>query len=153
MSDMNAVFLQGRLTKDASMNTLSAGGSVVTLSLASNKDYLDRNSNQWVKQTHFFDVSYWGESAKKNFAEYTKGREVIVEGELRTSSWEKDGKKYSRMEIRATKVRALRRPGEGKRVGSENAPATPSYPAAPEAPNFDEMPPQEYDENGDPIPF
>lgn len=149
MSDMNAVFLQGRLTKDASMNTLSAGGCVVTLSLASNKDYLDRNSNQWVKQTHFFDVSYWGESAKKNFAEYTKGREVIIEGELRTSSWEKDGKKYSRMEIRAAKVRALRRPGEGKR----NTPASSSSSAAPEAPNFDEMPPQEYDENGVGIPF
>ena len=153
MSDMNAVFLQGRLTKDASINTLSTGSSVVTLSLASNKDYLDRTSNQWVKQTHFFEVSYWGESAKKSLAEYTKGREVIVEGELRTSSWSKDGKKYSRMEIRASKVRTLRRPGEGKRSSAGNTPGTSSYTAAPSAPNFDEMPPQEYDENGDPMPL
>lgn len=154
MSDLNAVYLQGRLTKDASMNTLSSGGSVVTLSLAVNKDYRDRNSDQWVRQTHFFDVSYWGESAKNNLAEYTKGREVLVEGELKTSTWEKDGKKYSRMEIRAIRARPLRRPGEGKRMGSENAPAQGSaYPTAPEAPNFDEMPPEDYDENGDRIPF
>lgn len=117
MSDLNAVYLQGRLTKDASMNTTSSGGCVVTLSLASNKDYLDRNSNEWVKQTHFFDVSYWGESARKNLAEYTRGREVLVEAELKTSTWEKDGKKYSRIEIRASRVRPLRRPGEGKRIG------------------------------------
>ncbi|MBP5696955.1 MAG: single-stranded DNA-binding protein [Treponema sp.] len=152
MSDINALFLQGRLTKDASMNTMSNGSCVVTLSLASNKDYQDRNSKQWVKQTHFFEVSYWGEPAKNNLAEFTKGREVIVEGELRTSSWEKDGKKYSRMEIRANRVKPLRRPGEGKRIDSKNASGS-AYPDAPEAPNFDEIPPRQYDENGEPIPF
>lgn len=140
MSDMNAVFLQGRLTKDASINTMSNGSCVVTLSLANNKDYLDRNSNQWVKQTHFFDVSYWGDLAKKNLAEYTKGREVIIEAELRTSTWEKDGKKYSRTEIRANRVRTLRRPGEGKRNNSDVSPSTPaSYSAPPEAPDFDSV--------------
>ena len=41
MSDLNALYLQGRLTKDASLNTLSNGSAVATLSLAVNKDYLD----------------------------------------------------------------------------------------------------------------
>lgn len=116
MSDLNALFLQGRLTKDASLNTLSNGSAVATLSLAVNKDYFDRTSNNWKRITNFFDVIYWGESAKKNLAEYSKGREVLVEAELKTSSWEKDGKKFSRVEIRANKVRALRRPGEGKEL-------------------------------------
>ena len=116
MSDLNALYLQGRLTKDASLNTLSNGSAVATLSLAVNKDYFDNSTNEWKKITNFFDVSYWGEGAKKNLVEYTKGREVLVEAELKTSSWEKDGKKFSRVEIRATRVRALRRPGEGKRA-------------------------------------
>lgn len=157
MSDLNALYLQGRLTKDASLNTLSNGSAVATLSLAVNKDYLDSSTNEWKKITNFFDVSYWGESAKKNLSEYTKGREVLVEAELKTSSWEKDGKKFSRVEIRATRVRALRRPGEGKRANvaaNGTQPASHSYSSpAPEAPDFDDVPPDMYDENGERIPF
>ena len=157
MSDLNALYLQGRLTKDASMNTMSNGSCVLTLSLAVNKDYLDRSTNGWKKITNFFDVSYWGEVAKKNLAEYTKGREVLIEAELKTSSWEKDGKKFSRVEIRANKVRALRRPGEGKRANvaaNGTQPASHSYSSpAPEAPDFDDVPPEMYDENGERIPF
>ena len=157
MSDLNALYLQGRLTKDASLNTLSNGSAVATLSLAVNKDYFDNSSNEWKKITNFFDVSYWGEGAKKNLVEYTKGREVLVEAELKTSSWEKDGKKFSRVEIRANKVRALRRPGEGKRVnagGNGTQPASQGYSSpAPEDPDFDDVPPDMYDKNGERIPF
>ena len=157
MSDLNVLYLQGRLTKDASLNTLSNGSAVATLSLAVNKDYLDSSTNEWKKITNFFDVSYWGESAKKNLSEYTKGREVLVEAELKTSSWEKDGKRFSRVEIRANKVRPLRRPGEGKRVNvaaNRTQPASQGYSSpAPEAPDFDDVPPETYDENGERIPF
>lgn len=157
MSDLNVLYLQGRLTKDASMNTMSNGSCVLTLSLAVNKDYLDRSTNEWQKITNFFDVSYWGEVAKKNLAEYTKGREVLIEAELKTSSWEKDGKKFSRVEIRATRVRALRRPGEGKRANvaaNGTQPASQGYSSpAPEAPDFDDVPPEMYEENGERIPF
>ena len=93
--------------------------------------------------------------------EYTKGREVLVEAELKTSSWEKDGKKYSRTEIRASRVRPLRRPGEGKRTNNEQpqnsySQQAPSYTSAPpQAPNFDDMPPDDMADEGDPegIPF
>lgn len=157
MSDLNALYLQGRLTKDASLNTLSNGSAVATLSLAVNKDYLDNSTNEWKKITNFFNVSYWGEGAKKNLSEYTKGREVLVEAELKTSSWEKDGKKFSRVEIRATRVRALRRPGEGKRANvviNGTQPTSQGYSSpAPEDPDFDDVPPEMYDENGERIPF
>lgn len=99
------------------------------------------------KITNFFDVSYWGEGAKKN----------LVEAELKTSSWEKDGKKFSCVEIRANKVRALKRPGEGKRVNAGRngtQPASQGYSSpVPEAPDFDDVPPEMYDENGERIPF
>ena len=88
------------------------------------------------------------------------GREVLVETELKTSSWEKDGKKYSRTEIRASRVRPLRRPGEGKRTNNEQPQNSysqaPSYTSAPpQAPNFDDMPPDDMADEGDPegIPF
>lgn len=120
MSDLNALFLQGRLTKSAVSSVLSNGSTLLKLSIAVNKDYLDRKSNQWIKKTNFFDVAYYGESAKKNEQEFSKGREVLVEAEIVQNRWEKDGKNYSTIEIHALKVRPLRRPGEGKRTGSEN---------------------------------
>lgn len=78
MSDLNALFLQGRLTKDASLNTLSNGSAVATLSLAVNKDYFDRTSNSWKRITNFFDVIYWGESAKRTLLNIQKGVKFLL---------------------------------------------------------------------------
>lgn len=141
MSGTNIVVLQGRLTKQASCNSLSNGQSVVTLSVAVNKDFLNRQTNEWSSKTYFFDVTYWGERAKNRLADFTKGREVLIEGELKTSTWEKDGKKYSRVEINASRVQALRRPGEGKSASSQNAQSTQGTQNPPDAPDFtDESP-------------
>lgn len=139
MSDLNTIYLQGRLTKGAVSSVLTNGTTLLKLSIATNKDYLDRNRNEWVKQTHFFEVAYYGDAAKKNEQEFTKGREVLVEGELRQSTWEKDGKKYSAVEIRASRVRPLRRPGEGKRIADSQAGGN-YYPAASDMPDSDDMP-------------
>lgn len=38
----------------------------------------------------------------------------MVEGELKQDRWEKDGKTYSAVKIKAAKVRPLLCPGEGK---------------------------------------
>lgn len=78
MSDLNALYLQGRLTKDASLNTMSNGSCVATLSLAVNKDYFDRSKNEWIKITNFFDVSYWGEGAKRIFLNTQKGVKFLL---------------------------------------------------------------------------
>lgn len=119
MSDLNQVYLQGRLTKSAELTTLSTGTPLVRLSVAVNKSIKDDSGN-WNQRTSFFDCDYFGEWAAKSVAELTKGREVLVEGELKQERWEKDGKTFSAIKIRASKVRALRRPGEGKTANNSN---------------------------------
>lgn len=128
MSDLNQVYLQGRLTKSAELTTLSTGTPLVRLSLAVNKSIKDKAGN-WNQVTSFFDCDYFGEYASKAVPELTKGREVLVEGELKQDCWEKDGKSFSAIKIRASKVRPLRRPGEGKSSAPATAASQPTYDA------------------------
>jgi len=44
----------------------------------------------------FIDVEMWGRQAEIAEEYLKKGRSVIVNGELRRNSWEKDGKKYTK---------------------------------------------------------
>ena len=119
MSDLNQVYLQGRLVKSAELTTLSTGTPLVRLAIAVNKSIKDKAGN-WTQQTSFFDCDYFGEWASKSISELTKGREVLVEGELRQDRWDKDGKTFSAVKIKASKVRPLRRPGEGKNANNAN---------------------------------
>lgn len=157
MSGTNIVVLQGRLTKQATCNSLSNGQSVVTLSVAVNKDFLNRQTNEWASKTYFFDVTWWGDRAKNRLADFTKGREVLIEGELKTSTWEKDGKKYSRVEINANRVQALRRPGEGKSAAAQNGQNGQNAQNPPEAPDFQNNaqanPPEQNPDEIEDIPF
>ena len=120
MSDLNQVYLQGRLVKSAELTTLSTGTPLVRLAIAVNKSVKDKAGN-WTQQTSFFDCDYFGEWASKSIPELTKGREVLVEGELKQDRWDKDGKAFSAVKIKASKVRLLRRPGEGKNANNANS--------------------------------
>ena len=44
----------------------------------------------------FIDVEMWGRQAEIAEEYLKKGRSVIVNGELRRNSWEKEGKKYTK---------------------------------------------------------
>lgn len=120
MSDLNQVYLQGRLVKSAELTTLSTGTPLVRLSVAVNKSIKDKAGN-WSQRTSFFNCDYFGEWASKSISELTKGREVLIEGELRQDRWEKDGKTFSAVKINASKVRPLRRPGEGKNASNADS--------------------------------
>ena len=62
MSDLNQVYLQGRLTKSAELTTLSTGTPLVRLSLAVNKSIKDK-AGHWNQVTSFFDCDYFVECA------------------------------------------------------------------------------------------
>lgn len=62
-----------------------------------------------------------------------KGKRVSVVGSLRQSRWEKDGKKFSRVEILANQIQFLDVSSAQARPASVAAPGTPNA-AAPTAP-------------------
>ncbi len=86
MQSLNKVLLIGRLGK--APKTEPAGEATVTrLSIAVNATWKDRDGNPQ-DRTDWFDVSAWngiGEAAAKYLR---AGSLILVEGSLRSSSWE-----------------------------------------------------------------
>lgn len=92
--NFNKVILGGNLTRDP--ETRAAGSSTVcNFGLAINRKYKDK------EETTFVDCEAWGATGE-NIARYcTKGRPLLVEGELALDQWtDKDGNKRSRLKVR-----------------------------------------------------
>ena len=102
---VNQVILLGRLTRDAELRSTSGGKNVTEFSLA-----VDKGNDQ----AAFFDVVAWEKTAEL-VAQYTqKGSKVLVQGRLDQQSWEKDGKKNSKVVVVAFDITFLDAKGEGK---------------------------------------
>lgn len=114
MADINNVVLVGRLTRNAELKYTPSGMAVSKISLAINRKY--KKDDAWTDEVNFFDVTIWGKTAESLQQYLLKGKQIGVEGELRQSRWEKEGKTCSKVEINANKVMLLG--GGGK---SENA--------------------------------
>lgn len=100
---MNNVRLIGRLTNDLEIKEVGES-KVINFSLAVPRNY--KNKDGEVK-TDFINCNIWNASAE-NMKEYCKKGDLIaVEGSLQTSSYEKDGVKHYKTEIRVDRVRFL----------------------------------------------
>jgi single-strand DNA-binding protein len=111
---VNRVVLIGNVTKDPEVR--QAGSTpVCTIRLACNER--QKKGDEWVDHAEFVDVVCWGKTAT-NVGEYVRrGKQLYVEGKLRTREYEKDGQKRYRTEVNADQVLFLGG-GEGERKGS-----------------------------------
>ena len=99
---INQVILMGRLTRDPESRTTPSGKTVVSFSLA-----VDRQTQD--DQADFFDITAW-EKLGELVAQYlSKGRRCLVQGRLRQESWDdkETGKKRSKVAVVATDVTFL----------------------------------------------
>ena len=106
MNSFSNVTLVGRLTRDAEMRTSSSGVAVVRFAVAI--DRRRRDGDNFVTDTTFIEVSYFGQSAKNICMYLEKGLLVGVVGELNQRKWEsQDGAKNSRIEVLANNVHLI----------------------------------------------
>jgi single-strand DNA-binding protein len=106
MSNINRVQLLGNLGASPELTHLDNGTPVAKMSIATNEEWTDKAGN---KQQHveWHRVTCWGKLAE-NCAKYlVKGRQVLVEGKIRTRRWEKDGKNVYATDIVATQIHFL----------------------------------------------
>jgi len=98
MANLNKVLLIGRLIKDPELKYTASQTPVCNACMATNKTWMKDGTKQ--ESTEFHNLLIWGKRGE-SFEKYlVKGREVYVEGELVTSSWEaKDGSKRYKTEI------------------------------------------------------
>src|SRR3954468_6006541 len=126
MASFNRVILMGNLTRDVELKYLPSQMAVAEIGLAVN----DRRKNQqgeWIEEVTFVDVTLWGRTAEIAAEYLSKGAPVLIEGRLKLDSWEKDGKKNSKLRVVGEKMQLLGGRGEG---GGGPRPSGASRPAA-----------------------
>lgn len=136
----NLVVIAGRLTRDPDLKFISSGKAVCQLSIANTRYYKDK-SGERKEDTSFVDVTVWDKTAEWVGEHLAKGRPVMVEGRLKSESWEDktSGQKRSRIAIQATTVVPLDWDGEK----GESRPTSQQRPAATnqeELPQDDDIP-------------
>lgn len=110
---INKVILIGTLGFDPDHRVTSSGQAVATLRMVTNESYNDRTSGQRKEISEWHRVVVWGKTADLVKQYLRKGRQVYVEGKLRTREWEKDGQKRTTTEVMAQRVIFLGGRGEG----------------------------------------
>jgi len=82
---MNKLLLLGRLGRDAELQYSPEGKPRLNFTVATDYGFKDKKETEWTRCVLFGDQA-------ETLAQYmTKGKQVLVDGRLRTRSWEKDG--------------------------------------------------------------
>lgn len=100
---MNTCILIGNLTRDPEKKATQSGVAACSFTIAVNRP----KAKDGTQQADYFNIITWRTLAE-NCARYlAKGKKVGVVGELRTRSYEKDGRKVYVTEIQANSVEFL----------------------------------------------
>jgi len=95
----NRVILLGRLGRDPEVRYAQSGTTVATLNMATDERRPDGNGG-WKNETEWHRVVLFGKQADLAKQYLTKGREVLIEGSLRTRQWQdKEGQKRYTTEV------------------------------------------------------
>jgi len=111
MAGVNKVILIGNLGADPEIRYLSNGMAVANFRMATTENRINR-SGEKITITEWHRIVAFGKLAEICGEYLNKGKQVYIEGRLRTRSWEdKDGNKKWTTEIIATQMQMLGAPG------------------------------------------
>lgn len=102
---MNRIILVGRTTKDAELGFIAVTGTPkMNFSLAVERNYQKDKNN---KKVDFINCEQLGKHVE-NLCQYvTKGKQILVEGELNIDNYEKDGEKRSFTKVKVDRLEFL----------------------------------------------
>jgi single-strand DNA-binding protein len=121
-TDINRVFLIGRLTRDPELRSLPSGRSVCSLRIACNSSRRDADGD-FHERANFFDVSVFGATADSVGQFMHKGSRVGLDGRLEWREWEAaDQQKRQSVSIVADTVQFLESPSADAARGAHGDP-------------------------------
>lgn len=123
MASINKVILIGNLGRDPEVRYTPNGAAVCNVSVATTRNWKDKNSGDKVEETEWHRVVFYDRLAEIAGEYLKKGRPVYVEGRLKTRKWQdKDGKDNYTTEIVAEQMQLLggREGGGGGGYGGGN---------------------------------
>ncbi|MGQ9508905.1 MAG: single-stranded DNA-binding protein [Thermodesulfobacteriota bacterium] len=111
MAGVNKVILIGNLGANPEIRYLSNGTAVANFRIATTENRVNR-SGEKVSFTEWHRIVAFGRLAEICKDYLNKGKQVYIEGRLRTRQWEdKNGNRRSTTEIVATQMQMLGPPG------------------------------------------
>ncbi len=122
---VNKVILVGNLGKDPEVRFTGGGRAVCKFPLATSETWNDAEGHRQ-ERTEWHNIVVWGKQGENCGQYLSKGRQVYVEGSIRTHSYDdKDGNKRYMTEIVAQQVRFLGGGAAGRGAGAGAPPAMP----------------------------
>lgn len=104
---VNKVILVGNLGKDPEVRFTNTGSAVANFSIATSEVWNDREGKRQ-ERTEWHNIVVWGKQAEHCGQYLAKGRQVYVEGSIRTRSYDdKSGNKRYVTEVVAQRVQFL----------------------------------------------
>ncbi|MGJ8669896.1 MAG: single-stranded DNA-binding protein [Oceanococcus sp.] len=118
---VNKVILVGNLGKDPETNYLPSGSAVTNITIATSESWKDKQSGEMQERTEWHRVVFFNRLAEIAAEYLRKGRQVYVEGSLRTRKWQgKDGQDRYSTEIVASEMQMIGGRGEGGGGGASS---------------------------------
>ena len=104
VANFNRVIMIGNLTRDPDYKQQPSGQAVCRLSIASNRQFKNKQTGNMTQEVCYIDVDVWGVQAENCRQYLQKGRPVLVEGRLKFDTWESEGQVKRRHSIVADRI-------------------------------------------------
>ena len=150
INSLNKVILIGRLGRNPELRYIpQTERAVANFNLATNEKYFNPNTNESDIRAEWHRIVAWGKLAEFCEKYLTQGKQVMIEGKLRTRSWQdRDGNKKFTTEVHAQNIVLL---GKREDTAEERAFTSPASPS--EFPEEDRSPAMEEGAEDDEVPF
>ncbi len=128
MGSVNKVILLGNLGRDPELRYTPNGTAVANFTIATNETWKDRDG-QKQEHTEWHRIVVWGKLAEICGEYLRKGRQVYIEGTLRSRTYkDKEGVEKSVTEVRADNMVMIgRSDGGGQDSGRGTSEKPPEY--------------------------
>jgi len=149
---INKVILVGNVGKDPEIRHLDSGVAVANFPMATSENYTAKNGDK-VESTEWHNIVAWRGLAEVVEKYVTKGRQLYIEGKIKTRSWDdKEGNKRYTTEIVADVMQMLGTRADNQ---SSNKPDTQSNNSQGGSDNFEGVSEPDTDDQGgdDDLPF
>jgi len=103
----STITITGNVTRDVELKFLGSGNPAAKFSVAVNRRWMSKKTQEWEESTSYFDVQAYGALAENVANSVQRGTKVIVTGRIEQRSWDtEDGAKRSTFEIVADEIGA-----------------------------------------------
>ena len=115
MASFNRVILIGNLVRDIEIRHTTNTKMAVCQNAIAVNDRRKNAAGEWVDETSFIDLTFFGRTAELVGQFLTKGSPIFVERKLKQDTWEKDGQKRSKIHVIVERMQFLGGKSDGSR--------------------------------------